>query len=258
MTMFPFRAAAANGGISTRRCRFVPGAVAVFALTAAVCATAAAPAHAQKGLPFNRDPQMSVAIEGFRQGGFGGPTVQIPILKYDFNVVSPVILGGGGGQQTGKRQYAPIVFQKLWDASTVQINRALVTGERLRSVTFTFFELNARGAVDVSFKVILRNAVFVSIHQHVGDTLKDDSLNPQRLEEIGVAFESISIEDPTNISSDSLNQQSSVTSAAPAVSKPRSGAATTNAAKITPRPSSARRRVAAVSALPAAPARRPR
>ena len=235
--------------------RFVPVAVSLFSLAtaAAVCAS---PAHAQKG----GLSQMTVTIDGLRQGLFGGPNTQIPILKYDFNVISPFDPSAGGdGQATGKRQYAPIVFQKQWDISTIQINKALVTNERLRNVTFTFWGFNKKGVLDVNYKVILSNAVFVSLHQHVGDTQHDDTLNPQRLEEIGVVFEAITIQDDTSSSSDSFNSKAFFKPAtgiakppvavASAVTKPRSGGATLP--KVTPR----RSRRVAVSAPPLAAVR---
>lgn len=150
--------------------------------------------------------QVYISINGAKQGVFPGEsprdnkTGQIPVLKYDYEIKSPRDLASG--QASGKRQHSPITFQKEWGAATVHIYEALVTNENLKNVTFTFWSTNADGLETVDFKVVLTNAHVIDIHQHVGDTRHDDTLNPQRLEDVSLIYQTIAIQDGTSLTGD--------------------------------------------------------
>jgi len=138
-----------------------------------------------------------VVIRGSKQDYFHGEGTgsplpnQIPGLKYDYKVTN---VQSSTGQGSGKRQHTPITFQKQWGPATVQLYRALVTNEVLTKVTFYFYDTNSDGQF-LQFKVTLTNAAIVGIHQHVGDTNPDGTLNSQRLEDITISYQTITIED---------------------------------------------------------------
>ena len=153
--------------------------------------------------PAQAADEFFVAINGVKQGLFHGESAQkghegqIPGLKYDYSATVPTSNGGGGGS-VGKLHHTPVVFEKEWGAATTQIYQALVTNERLKSVTFEFFSANADGLERPAFRVTLTNALVVSIHQHVGDTRHDSTLDTRRYEDVSLSFQTIMIEDETS------------------------------------------------------------
>jgi type VI secretion system secreted protein Hcp len=150
-----------------------------------------------------------VSINGAKQGLFHGESLKkgrenmIPGDKYDFEVVSPRDMATG--QATGRRQYKPIVFRKEWGAATTQIYQALVMNEQLKEVVFDFIKTNNDGVEVVDFKVTLTNAYIVGIHQHVGDTNGDGSMDGRKFEDISLSFQSILIEHGKSSGGDGTN-----------------------------------------------------
>ena len=153
--------------------------------------------------PAQAADEFFVAINGAKQGLFHGESAQkghegqIPGLKYDYSATVPTSNGGGGGS-VGKLHHTPVVFEKEWGAATTQIYQALVTNERLKSVTFEFFSADLEGLERPAFRVTLTNALVVSIHQHVGDTRHDSTLDTRRYEDVSLSFQTIMIEDETS------------------------------------------------------------
>ena len=153
--------------------------------------------------PAQAADEFFVAINGAKQGLFHGESAQkgherqIPGLKYDYSATLPTSNQGGGGG-TGKLRHTPVVFEKEWGAATTQIYQALVTNERLKSVTFEFFSADPEGLERPAFRVTLTNALVVSIHQHVGDTRHDSTLDTRRYEDVSLSFQTIMIEDETS------------------------------------------------------------
>ena len=153
--------------------------------------------------PAQAADEFFVTINGAKQGLFHGESAQkgherqIPGLKYDYSATLPTSNQGGGGG-TGKLRHTPVVFEKEWGAATTQIYQALVTNERLKSVTFEFFSADPEGLERPAFRVTLTNALVVSIHQHVGDTRHDSTLDTRRYEDVSLSFQTIMIEDETS------------------------------------------------------------
>lgn len=153
-----------------------------------------------------------VTIDGARQGHFHGESAQrgherqITGLKYNSSVTVPIIRdGGGGGSIVGRPRQEPVVFEKEWGAATTQIYQALVTGERLKTVTFEFYSVDPEGGQKQAFRVTLTNAFIIGIHQHVGDTQHDSTLDTRRYEDVTLSFQKIEIADET--SSTTADQQ---------------------------------------------------
>ena len=153
--------------------------------------------------PAQAADEFFVAINGAKQGLFHGESAQkghegqIPGLKYDYSATVPTSNQGSGGG-IGKLHHTPVVFEKEWGAATTQIYQALVTNERLKSVTFEFFSADLEGLERPAFRVTLTNALVVSIHQHVGDTRHDSTLDTRRYEDVSLSFQTIMIEDETS------------------------------------------------------------
>ena len=149
--------------------------------------------------PAQAADEFFVTIDGVKQGVFHGGSTQdkhkgeIVGLKYDYSATVPTSATGAGA---GKMQHSPITFEKEWDAATTQIYQALATGETLKSVRFDFYNTNADGQT-LAFRVTLTNAAVVGIHQHVGDTLYNSTLDPHRYEDISLNFQKIEIQDET-------------------------------------------------------------
>ena len=155
--------------------------------------------------PAQAADEFFVTINGAHQGFFHGESIQkgherqITGLKYNYSVTVPIIRdGGGGGESVGRPRQGPVVFEKEWGAATTQIYQALITGERLKTVTFEFYSVDPEGGQRQAFRVTLTNALIVSIHQHVGDTQHDSTLDTRRYEDVTLSFQKIEIADETS------------------------------------------------------------
>lgn len=153
-----------------------------------------------------------VTIDGAHQGRFHGESFQkghesqITGLKYNYSVTVPIIRDGGDrGSIVGRPRQGPVVFEKEWGAATTQIYQALITGERLKTVTFEFYSMVLGGGQRQAFRVTLTDAFIVGIHQHVGDTQHDSTLDTRRYEDVTLSFQKIEIADET--SSTTADQQ---------------------------------------------------
>ncbi len=73
-----------------------------------------------------------------------------------------------------------------------------MTNEVLKKVVFDFYSTDAEGLERPAFRVTLTNAFVVSVHQHVGDTRHDSTLDPRRYEDVSLSFQKIVIEDETS------------------------------------------------------------
>lgn len=148
------------------------------ALAAALCVAAALPAHAGANT-------IRMSIESSRQGqlkGTGGKP-WIEVLQFDESVLSPRDASTGMG--SGKRQHAPIKITKEVGAASLQLQKALATGEVLKEVVFEFIRDNA--GKQLAYRTIkLVNAQIVSIQRKVGSGRES-----RELEEISFAYEKV-------------------------------------------------------------------
>jgi type VI secretion system secreted protein Hcp len=132
------------------------------------------------------------AKQGDIKGEAGKKSDRIPILGFSYGVQSPRDVSTG--QASGKRQHRPVTIYKEWGVASPQLYEALVTNERLTSVTIDEIRTDPAGRDTVYMEIRLTNATITSI-----------SIDPERasaaplwtnheIELVFFAFEKIEIE----------------------------------------------------------------
>jgi type VI secretion system secreted protein Hcp len=141
-----------------------------------------------------------VTVKGVKQGQFKGdvggmgPTKdQIMGIKFSMQETSPRDLATG--LPSGKRQYSPITFTKLWGPSSLQFLAALSTNEQLLTVTFQFSSITAQGKEAVTEKITLTNATVSSIRRYINVPTGNEAPDPRELEDISFTFQRIEYQD---------------------------------------------------------------
>jgi type VI secretion system secreted protein Hcp len=85
----------------------------------------------------------------------------IQISSMEFSATSTNTATSGTGVASGKRQFSPVVIQKLTDTSSVSLFKAFVQGEHLRNVEIDFVKTTAQGTSPF-LKIDLGDAVVSS------------------------------------------------------------------------------------------------
>ena len=139
-----------------------------------------------------------VTIEGTKQGKFKSdnqgrahPGTMVG-LEFVNEVKCP--RDASSGLPTGRRQYAPVIITKRWDAASPQLFEALVSNEMLKSVLLEFVRTRTDGQEEVYYTITLQNAVVVGIKQYTGEGKSGDPSAPQELEEVSISFQRIIVE----------------------------------------------------------------
>ncbi|GGA68940.1 hypothetical protein GCM10011507_20510 [Edaphobacter acidisoli] len=138
--------------------------------------------------------QFFATVTGSIQGAFKGETLstklanKIPGVALSYSVLEPE------GAATTKCQQRPVLFTKLWGASSPQFYQAAYTGEVLTSVLFEFFLPLSDGSQSLDHTILLSNATVSLSRQSVHAGQHDGPLIDTRyLHEIGFRFEKIEI-----------------------------------------------------------------
>lgn len=134
-----------------------------------------------------------ISITGSIQGAIsgGGPNDVILGLAAEHEVVVP--LSATTGQPTGVRQHKPFTITKAIDKSSPLLNLALVSGEQLTTVKFTFFRTSVAGGKEVCYTIELTNALIVNIRLWK-PSVKDPmavAANFGEYEEVSLTYEKI-------------------------------------------------------------------
>jgi len=138
-----------------------------------------------------------VTIRGAKQGIFKGQSStkqhqnEIQGLQFISLLTSP--RDAATGQATGKRQYAPIVFTKEWDASSPQIFEAAATNELLSLVEFDFVRSTPDGRESVYETIKLTDATISSVKHYIGFPDAGEPPDSRALEDVGITFRKIEI-----------------------------------------------------------------
>jgi type VI secretion system secreted protein Hcp len=136
-----------------------------------------------------------VSIKGQKQGQFAGDGSdsknknRILINSFSMSAASPHDLVTG--RASGKRQWKPLVIQKLWSAASVQIYQALVTNETLTSVLIEFVTVSQEGE-HLDRSISLTNASITQVSELPSST---QSPIGNELEEVSFVFQKIEIKD---------------------------------------------------------------
>jgi type VI secretion system secreted protein Hcp len=115
---------------------------------------------------------------------------KMEVLSFSYGVVSPRDVASG--QATGKRQHQPIRIIKEWGAATPQLFQALVTNERLPSVTIEFYHADSLGMVSLYHVIRLTNAYITGLRQFKDPA--DANGNSPELEEVSFTYQKIEME----------------------------------------------------------------
>ncbi len=141
--------------------------------------------------------QFFVTVTGAKQGAFKGESTQkghegkIPGVAFNYGVLSP--RDATSGLPTGKRQHQPVVFNKVWGASSPQFYEAIFTNETLTTVLFEFFVQNPAGVQALNHTIKLTNSSLSAVRQTLPDNQPAGALDPRELQEISLTFQKIDI-----------------------------------------------------------------
>jgi type VI secretion system secreted protein Hcp len=141
--------------------------------------------------------QCRVAIRGAKQGQFKGDSTSrgaekwIRCSQFLLSLTAP--RDAATGLPTGKRQYAPIVITKEWDAASPQIFQAASTNEVLPQVELEFLRSNPAGMESVFETVTLTNATISAVKQYIGFPDAGEPPNPHPQENVSFTFQKIEI-----------------------------------------------------------------
>ena len=167
------------------------------------------PSNARVVMPVlaaNTSPIFFVTIQGATQGVFKGDSAytahrnQIEGVRFSFQVSSPH--DPSTGQVTGRRQYTPVAFTKLWDVASPQILTAAATNEALISVVFEFVKVGSDGKEYVYQTVKLSQASISAVRQYLSVPGSGDPSDPRPLEDVSFVFRKIEV---TNTTSDGVS-----------------------------------------------------
>lgn len=142
--------------------------------------------------------QFYATIVGTSQGTFKGEATsaklvnKIPGIAFSYGILDP--RDAVTGAYSGKREQQPVVFTKLWGASSPQFYQAAYTGEILPSVLFEFFVPLSDGIESLDHTIKLTNATVSSTRQSVQVSQMNGPLVDTRdLHEISFHFQKIEI-----------------------------------------------------------------
>jgi type VI secretion system secreted protein Hcp len=141
--------------------------------------------------------QLYATVVGAAQGTFKGEATstrlvhKIPGVAFTYGVLDP---HDNIVASSGKRQQQPVVFTKLWGASSPQFYQAAYSNEVLTSVLFEFFLPMPDGTESLDHTVLLSNATVSSARQflHLGQ-LNGPLIDSRELHEIYFHYEKIEL-----------------------------------------------------------------
>ena len=134
-------------------------------------------------LTVNASSQGELVGEGGKKTNAKG----IPILGYSLGVEAPQ--SSGSGQATGKRSYEPVSVYKNAGPVTVQLLKALISGEMLLKVEILVYKTTKNGKESLYYKITLTNARISALQHEPGDLVDTDEL-----ETVQFVFQKIEME----------------------------------------------------------------
>jgi type VI secretion system secreted protein Hcp len=138
-----------------------------------------------------------VTIRGSKQGILKGQSTsashpnEITGFRYLFQLSAPT--NASSGMASGKHQYSPITFTKVFDASSPQIIQAASSNEILSLVEFDFVHPSPDGKDSVYQTIKLTNATISSVKEYMGFPDAGEQPDPRQLEDVAFTFQKIEI-----------------------------------------------------------------
>ena len=138
-----------------------------------------------------------VTMRGSKQGIVKGQSTsaqhagQIVGLQFLLQLSTP--RDASTGKVSGRRQYAPVVFTKVWDASSPQLFEAATTNELFPLVEFDFVRTGPDGREFVYETIKLTDATVSSIKRYIGFPNAGEPADQRHLEDISLTFQKIEV-----------------------------------------------------------------
>ena len=128
------------------------------------------------------------------KGEMGNPAAgQIPGIKFSMQLATTT--NPATGLSTGRRQYSPITFTKLWGPADAQFLQAASTNETLTTVTFDFVSTGMDGKALITQSVVLSNATISSVRRYINIAMGNEPPDPRELEDITFTFQKLEFHD---------------------------------------------------------------
>jgi type VI secretion system secreted protein Hcp len=139
-----------------------------------------------------------VSITGERQGPFPGEVTTkgregtIAAIGFLYEAAVPVDISTGN--VTGSHQHHPVRITKRWDATSVLILGALMSGEALTEVSCEFWRTAKEGGEEKYQTVTITGARVIDVKWYTDPDAADTSEDAPVLEDVVFAFQAITVE----------------------------------------------------------------
>ncbi|ANA22978.1 type VI secretion system tube protein Hcp [Salmonella enterica] len=112
----------------------------------------------------------------------------IEIIGLSHGLSLPV--DSASGKITGTRQHSAMMIEKEIDSSSPYFNRAVATGQALKSAEFHFYRINYSGQEECYYKILLENVKVTSVNTAIPNT-KLSSSQINHVEHVCLNYEKI-------------------------------------------------------------------
>jgi len=113
----------------------------------------------------------------------------IEVIAFSHGVSLP--FDSATGKITGKRNHAPISFEKEFDSSSPYLYKAVSKGQTLKSAEFKWYRINHAGQEEEYFNMLLEGVKVVSVSPGMPNA-KMASLSPiNHMESVALMYERI-------------------------------------------------------------------
>lgn len=113
----------------------------------------------------------------------------IEILGFSHGVNLPV--DSATGKITGKRNHAPISFEKEFDSSSPYLYKAVSKGQTLKSAEFKWYRINHAGQEEEYFNMMLEGVKVVSVNPGMPNAKMSGMSAINHMESVSLMYEKI-------------------------------------------------------------------
>jgi type VI secretion system secreted protein Hcp len=144
-----------------------------------------------------------ISCKGQKQGQFKGESTRANrkdkwVECIGFKMGSSVPVDANSGAPKGYRQHKPVTFTKEWGAASAQFLQAHWTNETLDEVVIEMVARAADGQKEVvTERITLKNAIVVNVDRYSDQpNTSQNQHDVDHLEDVGIAFQHIVVENP--------------------------------------------------------------
>ncbi|QCA04744.1 Hcp family type VI secretion system effector [Pantoea vagans] len=95
------------------------------------------------------------------------------------------------GKITGKRNHAPISFEKEFDSSSPYLYKAVSRGNTLKSAEFKWYRINDAGQEEEYFNMLLEGVIVVSVNPGMPNAKMAGVSHINHMESVSLMYEKI-------------------------------------------------------------------